>query len=64
MKSKIFLVLDGLAKEAHADVVATGFKFKTITVRVRYQDFDTHTGSKSLLFATDDLDILRTLPSG
>ncbi len=58
-EEQIFQVLDGLAEEVHADVVATGFKFKTITVRVRYQDFDTHTRSKSLLFATNDLDILR-----
>jgi DNA polymerase IV (archaeal DinB-like DNA polymerase) len=55
---QIFQVLDQLAEEVHADVIANGFKFKTITVRVRYQDFDTHTRSKSLLFPTNDLDIL------
>jgi DNA polymerase IV (archaeal DinB-like DNA polymerase) len=53
-----FQVLDQLAEEVHADVIANGFKFKTITVRVRYEDFDTHTRSKSLLFPTSDLDIL------
>ncbi len=58
-EEQIFQVLGGLAEEVHADVIATGFKFKTITVRVRYQDFDTHTRSKSLLFATNDLDILK-----
>ena len=55
----IFYVLDELAEEVYADVVANSFKFKTITVRVRYEDFDTHTRSKSLLFPTNDLDILR-----
>jgi DNA polymerase IV (archaeal DinB-like DNA polymerase) len=40
-------------------VIANGFKFKTITVRIRYEDFDTHTRSKSLLFPTNDLGILR-----
>jgi DNA polymerase IV (archaeal DinB-like DNA polymerase) len=55
---QIFQVLDELAEEVHADVIANRFKFKTITVRVRYQDFDTHTRSKSLLFPTNDLDIL------
>jgi len=55
---QIFQVLDQLAEEVYADVIANGFKFKTITVRVRYQDFDTHTRSKSLLFPTNDLDIL------
>lgn len=58
-ENQIFNVLDELAEEVYADVVANGFKFKTITVRVRYQDFDTHTRSKSLLFPTNDLDILR-----
>ncbi len=58
-EAQIFHALDELAEEVHADVIANGFKFKTITVRVRYQDFDTHTRSKSLLFPTNDLDILR-----
>ena len=56
---QILGVLDGLAEEAHEDVIANGFKFKTITVRVRYQHFDTHTRSRSLLFPTNDLDILK-----
>lgn len=58
-EAQIFHVLDKLAEEVHTDVIDNGFKFKTITVRVRYQDFDTHTRSKSLLFPTNDLDILR-----
>jgi DNA polymerase IV (DinB-like DNA polymerase) len=54
---QIFQVLDALAEEVHEEVVSNSFKFKTITVRVRYQDFYTHTRSKSLLFPTNDLDI-------
>jgi DNA polymerase IV (DinB-like DNA polymerase) len=50
-KEQIFSVLDELAEEVHADAFSNGFKFKTITVRVRYEDFDTHTRSKSLLFS-------------
>jgi len=56
---KILHVLDELAEEVHADVITNGFKFKTITVRIRYEHFDTHTSSKSLLFTTNDLDILK-----
>ncbi|HEX7445618.1 MAG TPA: DNA polymerase IV [Methanothrix sp.] len=52
-------VLDELAGVVHEDVQASGLKFKTITVRVRYPHFETHTRSKSLMFPTDDLDILR-----
>jgi DNA polymerase IV (DinB-like DNA polymerase) len=58
-QEQILDVLDELAGEVHADVIANGFKFKTITVRIRYQHFDTHTKSKSLSFPTNDLDILR-----
>ncbi len=58
-EDQILGVLDELAEEVHVDVIANGFKFKTITVRVRYQHFDTHIHSKSLPFPTDDLDILR-----
>ncbi len=58
-EGQILRVLDGLAEEVHKDVTANSFKFKTITVRVRYQHFDTHTRSKSLMFPTNDLDILR-----
>ncbi len=40
--AQIFQVWDELAKEVHADVIADGFKFRIIIVRVRYQDFYTH----------------------
>lgn len=58
-ESLILGLLDGLAEDVHQDVIGNAFRFKTITVKVRYQHFDTHTRSKSLLFPTDDLDILR-----
>jgi len=58
-QEKILQVLDALTEEVHEDAIANGFKFKTITVRIRYQHFETHTRSKSLLFPTNDLDILR-----
>lgn len=52
-------LLDELAEDVHQEVIGNAFRFKTITVKVRYQHFDTRTRSKSLLFPTDDLDILR-----
>ncbi len=55
----ILRVLDELAEDVHQEVIGNAFRFKTITVKARYQHFDTHTRSKSLLFPTDDLDILR-----
>jgi DNA polymerase IV (DinB-like DNA polymerase) len=55
----ILAALDELAAEVHRAVIDNAFRFKTITIKVRFQHFDTRTRSKSLLFPTDDLDILR-----
>lgn len=57
--AQIVNFLKELAEEVHAEVIGSGFKFKTITVRVRYHNFDTHTRSKSMPFPTDDLGILK-----
>jgi len=58
-RERILCVLEQLAEDVHSDVIANGFKFKTITIRIRYEHFDTHTSCKSLPFATNDIDILR-----
>jgi DNA polymerase IV (DinB-like DNA polymerase) len=60
---KIFGVLDELAEEVHEDVIANGFKFKTITVRVRYQQFDTYTRSNPCCFPRTTWTYLRIMPS-
>ena len=56
---KILETLDDLAEEIHTELIDNGFRFKTITVKVRYQDFDTYTRAKSLSFLTNDVYILR-----
>jgi DNA polymerase IV (DinB-like DNA polymerase) len=55
----ILEVLDDLAEEVHKELIDNAFQFKTITVKVRYQHFDTYTRAKSLPFPTNDLDILK-----
>jgi DNA polymerase IV (DinB-like DNA polymerase) len=55
----ILEVLDDLAEEVHKELIDNVFQFKTITVKVRYQHFDTYTRAKSLPFPTNDLDILK-----
>jgi nucleotidyltransferase/DNA polymerase involved in DNA repair len=55
----ILEVLDDLAEEVHRELIDNAFQFKTITVRVRYQHFDTYTRAKSLSFPTNDLEILK-----
>lgn len=58
-EGQILAVLDELAEEVYREVIENAFRFKTITVRVRYEHFDTYTRAKSLPFPTNDLDILK-----
>jgi len=58
-EERILNVLDELAGDVHKEVIDSVLQFKTITIKVRYQHFDTHTRAKSLLFPTNDLAILR-----
>jgi DNA polymerase IV (DinB-like DNA polymerase) len=52
----IFKTLDSLAKEVHNDVMRQNVNFKTVTVRIRYENFETHTHSKTLPFITKRLE--------
>jgi nucleotidyltransferase/DNA polymerase involved in DNA repair len=56
---QILGILNELAEEVHKELVDAGLRFKTITIKVRYQHFDTYTRAKSLPFLTNDLYILR-----
>lgn len=55
----ILEMMNEMAEEIHGELNEHGFRFKTITVKVRYQRFDTFTRARSLSFPTNDLDILR-----
>ncbi len=57
----ILKTLDELAEDVHTEALSHEFYFKIITVRVRYENFETHTHSKTLIFATDRLqDLVKT----
>ncbi|MGB9740900.1 MAG: DNA polymerase IV [Candidatus Bathyarchaeia archaeon] len=51
--------LDRLAEEVHKDVVREQLNFKTVTVKVRYEDFETHTHSRTLPFMTNRIEDLK-----
>jgi DNA polymerase IV (DinB-like DNA polymerase) len=48
-----------LSEDLHNDVVEQRVYFKTVTVRVRYENFETHTRSRTLPFITDRLKDLK-----
>jgi len=51
--------LDGLSEDVHKDVLEQNLYFKTVTVKVRYENFETHTHSKTLPFITNRLQDLK-----
>ena len=59
--SLIFDTLDAISEDLHQELTASNFTFKTTTVKVRYENFETHTHGKTLPLFTDRLkDIQRS----
>jgi DNA polymerase IV (DinB-like DNA polymerase) len=59
----ILKTLDSLSEEVHKDVLKQNLYFKTVTVKVRYENFETHTHSKTLPFMTSRLQDLEKTTS-
>jgi len=53
--------LAALSKEVLKEVMHQKFFFKTVTVKVRYENFETHTRSKTLAFMTNRLQDLQKI---
>jgi len=51
----VFQTLDKLCEEVYKEVKKYNFLFKTVTITVRYENFETHTHSKTLPFLTNRL---------
>lgn len=45
--------LDAISEDLHEELTASKYTFKTITVKIRFKNFETHTHSKTLPFFTD-----------
>lgn len=52
----VLKVLDKMCDEVYREVKEYNFLFKTVTVTVRYENFETHTHSKTLAFLTNRLE--------
>jgi DNA polymerase IV (DinB-like DNA polymerase) len=53
---KVFYALSG---KVHASLLKKRYRFRTITIRVRYENFSTYTRSRTLSCASTDLYIMR-----
>ena len=51
----IFDTIDAISEDLHQELVASNFTFKTTTIKIRYENFETHTHGKTLRFFTDRL---------
>jgi DNA polymerase IV (DinB-like DNA polymerase) len=56
----LFLTMNTLIEEVHRNVIGEELRFKTITVKVRYEGFETKTKAKTLLHFTDSVSVLGT----
>ena len=57
----ILNTLDKLSEEVHKEVAEQSLSFKTVTVKVRYEHFETHTHGKTLSFVTNRLQDLQKM---
>ncbi len=48
--------VEGLARALHAELLEEQLTYRTVTVKVRYSNFETHTRSRSLKVHSSDLD--------
>jgi len=55
----IFKRLDDLCQRVHKRTARNNLLFKTVTVKIRYQNFETHTHGRTLSFFTNRLQDLR-----
>jgi len=62
-KRFIMAMIDDMIREIYRELKEQDFLFKNITLKVRYEDFDTHTKSKTLEEYTDSVKILHTTAS-
>jgi DNA polymerase IV (DinB-like DNA polymerase) len=51
----VFYTLDKLSEEVHKEIVERKMLFKTVTVKIRFENFETHTHGKTRSFFTDRL---------
>ena len=57
--NKIRFIINKLCEEITLEIKENGFSFRTITVKIRYENFETHTHSKTLIFPSSSNEIMK-----
>lgn len=55
----IFAAIDKMVDEFHQDILSSDIQFKTISIKIRFENFETHTRAKTLDFYTNDKKIIK-----
>jgi len=58
-KGLVQSTINDLCTDVEAEVVRNGFFFRTVTIKIRYEDFETHTHSRTLPFAAANPEALK-----
>lgn len=53
--------IDALADETHAALLKAGYLFRTVSVKIRFEDFNTRTRAKSIGFLSSDLETIKNI---
>ena len=56
---KLKFMVNKLCEEVTLESIENGFSFRTITVKIRYENFETHTHSKTLPFPTSSIETMK-----
>lgn len=56
----IFAAMNEMLEDAHSSLTQNNFRCKTIGIRARFEDFETHTKEKTVKEATKDLALIKT----
>lgn len=57
----IFSAINELVDEFHEELVASDIQFKTVNIKIRYENFETHTRAKTFEFYTNDKQIIKDI---
>lgn len=57
-REKILAAIDALSRTVHEETADGNLMFKTVTIKIRFKNFETHTRARTLPFPTDGLETL------
>ncbi|MFQ6085326.1 MAG: DNA polymerase IV [Candidatus Bathyarchaeia archaeon] len=53
--------LEAMIERIHRSITEEGYAFRTITLKVRFEDFETHTSSRSVDHSTSDIGLIKKI---